>query len=62
VAGYAISLRDRGASERFVRDVLDAYGWGDADELAPFTAAHDVYGEIWRRYDRQRRGLGGRAN
>lgn len=55
VAGYAIGLRNRGASERAVREMLDGYGWGDEAELAPFLAAHGVYDEIWRLYDRQRR-------
>jgi hypothetical protein len=55
VAGYAIGLRNRGASERLVREMLDGYGWGDEAELAPFLAAHGVYDEIWRLYDRQRR-------
>jgi hypothetical protein len=55
VAGYVVSLRNRGASEPFVRAALDAYGWGDEEELAPFFAAHEVYDEIWRRYDRMRR-------
>jgi hypothetical protein len=54
VAGYVISLRTRGASSRFVRAMLDAYGWGDQEELAPFFAAHGVYDEIWRMYDHQR--------
>jgi hypothetical protein len=35
--------------------MLDAYGWNDERELAPFLAAQDVYDEIWRMYDRQRR-------
>lgn len=55
VAGYAISLRNRGASASAVREMLDGYGWGDEAELAPFLAAHGVYDEIWRIYDRQRR-------
>lgn len=55
VASYVVSLRNRGASSLFVRDMLDAYGWGDEEELAPFFAAHAVYDEIWRMYDRQRR-------
>jgi hypothetical protein len=54
VAGYLMSLRTRGASASFLRRMLDAYGWGDEQELAPFTAAHAVYGEIWQMYDRQR--------
>lgn len=55
VAGYVISLRTRGASSSFVRQMLDAYGWGDEQELAPFIAAHAVYDEIWQTYDSQRR-------
>lgn len=55
VAGYAISLRNRGADPRVVREMLDGYGWGDEAELAPFFAAHGVYDEIWRIHDRQRR-------
>ncbi len=55
VASYVISLRTRSASSSFIRRTLDAYGWGDAHELAPFIAAHAVYDGIWRMYDRQRR-------
>ena len=55
VAGYAISVRMRGASNDFVREVLERYGWADETELVPFTALHDVYDEIWRLYDNQRR-------
>lgn len=57
VASYAGSLRIHGASERSVREMLEAYGWDDEQELAPFLAAQDVYDEIWRMYDRQRRRL-----
>ena len=55
VAGYLISLEARGADPAFVARALDAYGWGDEQELAPFTAAHNVYDEIWQLYDAQRR-------
>ena len=55
VAGYAMSLRDRGSDPGFIRRALDAYGWSDIRELAPFAAAHEVYGEIWRHYLSQRR-------
>jgi len=55
VASYVESLRLRGASSRFVREMLDGYGWDDEQELAPFIVAQDVYDEIWRMYDRQRR-------
>jgi aminoglycoside phosphotransferase (APT) family kinase protein len=58
VASYVGSLRIDGASERFVREMLDAYGWDDERELAPFLAAQDAYGEIWRMYDGQRRDPG----
>jgi hypothetical protein len=58
VAGYVMALEDRGADSAFVRRALDAYGWGDAGDLAPFTDAHQLYGEIWRSYDSQRRTSG----
>jgi hypothetical protein len=55
VAGYVISMRNRGATSAFVRQALHHYCWGDERELAPFIAAHGVYDEIWRLYDNQRR-------
>lgn len=55
LAAYVMSLRSRGAAEGFVREVLDHYGFGSEQELAPFVAAQEVYDEIWRLYDRQRR-------
>lgn len=55
VAGYVMSFRDRGAGAGFVRRALDAYGWDDEQELAPFIGAQEIYYEIWQRYDRQRR-------
>jgi aminoglycoside phosphotransferase len=55
LAGYAMSLEYSGADANFVQLMLDAYGGGDRQELAPFVAAHEVYDEIWRLYDAQRR-------
>jgi hypothetical protein len=55
LASYVGSLRTDGATSRFVREMLDGYGWDDEQELAPFIVAQDVYDEIWRMYDRQRR-------
>lgn len=55
VASAVGSLRIRGADTHCVREMLDAYGWNDGRELAPFLAAQDVYDETWRMYDRQRR-------
>ena len=55
VASYVGSFRIHGASERAVREMLEGYGWDDEERLAPFLAAQDVYDEIWRMYDRQRR-------
>jgi aminoglycoside phosphotransferase len=55
VASYAESLRLCGASSCFVREMLDAYGFGDEQELAAFIAVQDVYVEIWQMYERQRR-------
>jgi hypothetical protein len=57
VAGYVISLRDRGANSEFVARVLDEYGWVDERALAVFMKAHELYGEIWQLYDVQRRRL-----
>jgi hypothetical protein len=58
VASAVGSLRLQGADTRSVREMLDVYGWNDERELAPFLAAQDVYVEIWRMYDRQRRRSG----
>ena len=55
LASFVGSLRIGGASSGFVGEMLDAYGWGDPRELAPFIAVQDVYDEIWQMYDRQRR-------
>jgi hypothetical protein len=55
VAGFLIGLEASGADPAFVARALDAYGWDDSRELAPFTAAHRVYDEIWQLYDAQRR-------
>lgn len=55
VAGFLTSLRARGADSTFVARALNAYGGIDERELAPFAEAHDVYGELWRLYDVQRR-------
>ena len=55
LASFVGSLRISGASSGFVGEMLDAYGWGDQQALAPFIAVQDVYDEIWQMYDRQRR-------
>ena len=55
VASYVVSLRARGADSAFVTRALEAYGWAEKRDLAPFIAAHDVYGEIWQLYVGQRR-------
>jgi hypothetical protein len=57
LASFNGSLRMHGASERSAREMLEAYGWEDEQDLAPFLAAQEVYDEIWRMYDRQRRRL-----
>jgi Ser/Thr protein kinase RdoA (MazF antagonist) len=54
VASAVGSLRIHGADARSIREMLEAYGWTDQRQLAPFLAAQDVYDEIWRLYDRQR--------
>ncbi|HJZ38019.1 MAG TPA: aminoglycoside phosphotransferase family protein, partial [Solirubrobacterales bacterium] len=56
VSGYLISLGWRGADDAFVDRALDAYGGLDREALAPFTAGHQLYDEIWKAYDAQRRG------
>jgi aminoglycoside phosphotransferase (APT) family kinase protein len=55
VSGYLISLEWRGGDDAFVDHVLDAYGDLDREELAPFTAGHELYDEIWSAYDAQHR-------
>ncbi|HET9198673.1 MAG TPA: aminoglycoside phosphotransferase family protein [Solirubrobacterales bacterium] len=55
LAGFAMSLEFTGADSAFVRRALDAYGFGDRRELAPFAEAHELYDEIWQLYDAQRR-------
>jgi aminoglycoside phosphotransferase (APT) family kinase protein len=55
VSGYLMSLEWRGADDAFVDRALDAYGDLDREELAPFTAGHQLYDEIWSAYDAQRR-------
>jgi hypothetical protein len=55
VASCVMSLQIRGADAAGVRRALDAYGWADRERLAPFMAAQELYGEIWRLYDEQRR-------
>jgi hypothetical protein len=51
-----MALEYAGADDAFVRRALDAYGWDDRSDLAPITAAHEVYGEIWAAYEAQRQG------
>jgi len=55
LAGFLISLEHQGADPDFVAATLGAYGGIEAAELAPFTAAHAVYDEVWALYDAQRR-------
>jgi Phosphotransferase enzyme family len=55
VASAVGSLRLDGADARSVGEMLDAYGLLEKRELVPFLGAQDVYAEIWRLYDRQRR-------
>lgn len=55
LASYVGSLRSHGATPSSVASMLDGYGWDDEEALAPFLQAQDVYDDIWRAYDRQRR-------
>jgi hypothetical protein len=52
VAAYAMALEHGGADAAFVRRALDAYGWDHDEDLAPFTEAREIYGEIWQMYVR----------
>jgi thiamine kinase-like enzyme len=46
VAGYAMAL-ERAAADAALRPrALDVYGWDHDEDLAPFTEAHEIYGEI----------------
>jgi hypothetical protein len=55
VASFVMSLQISGTDAGGVRRALDAYGWADENRLAPFMAAQELYSEIWRLYDEQRR-------
>jgi hypothetical protein len=55
VTGFVMSCRARGADSAFIDRVLDAYGWLDERQLAPFIEADNLYGELWRLYESQRR-------
>jgi hypothetical protein len=55
VASCVMSLQTRGKDAGCVQRMLDAYGWVDDKRLAPFMSAHELYNEIWRLYDAQRR-------
>jgi len=55
LASFVVSLRACGADSHFTDRMLDSYGWDSEQELAPFIAAQNVYYEIWRFYDSQRR-------
>jgi hypothetical protein len=52
VAGYVMALERSGADADFIHRALDAYGWDHEQDLAPFTAAHELYGEVWQLYVR----------
>jgi Ser/Thr protein kinase RdoA (MazF antagonist) len=55
LAGFVGSLHRQGASSSFVQEMLEGYGWRDGGELVPWLAAQDVYDDIWRMYQLQRR-------
>jgi hypothetical protein len=46
VAGLVSSARARGCGERFVEEMLAAYG--EVGDLQPFLEAHELYSTIWR--------------
>ena len=49
------SLQGRGGDTRSIEAMLGAYGPMLESELTPFLETQDVYDQIWRMYDRQRR-------
>jgi Ser/Thr protein kinase RdoA (MazF antagonist) len=55
VASCVMDLQTRGGDAGNVQRMLDAYGWVDDERLAPFISAQELYNEIWRLYDEQRR-------
>ena len=55
VAGLVTSARGRGRSERFVQDLLAAYGDPGVEDLTPFLEAHALYETVWQAHARERR-------
>lgn len=55
VAGLVTDARERGESDSFVADFLDAYGRVGLDELNDFIVAHHLYTTAWRAFQAERR-------
>ena len=55
VAGLVASARGRGQSERFVEELLAAYGEPGAEDLERFLDAHALYDVVWQAYEARRR-------
>ena len=54
VAGIVASARARGQAEKFIEELLAAYGGPGLEELEPFLQAHALYDVVWRAFDGQR--------
>ena len=54
LASLVVSLRDRGASARFIDDVLRTYGGAETTRLTHFIDAHALYGEVWQAFQAAR--------
>jgi hypothetical protein len=54
VAGLVSSARGRGRSERFIEELLTAYGDPGVEDLETFLEAHALYETVWRAFRRER--------
>ena len=48
LGGLVAEARADGRGDRFIADMLRAYGGPELEELEPFIAAHDLYSAIWQ--------------
>jgi hypothetical protein len=55
VAGLVTSARARERSDKYVDEMLSAYGGPGLDDLDAFVAAHGLYAAVWQTFDVQRR-------
>jgi hypothetical protein len=55
VAGLVAGARARGQSEKFVDELLAAYGGPGLEDLEPFLEAHALYEIVWQAFEARRR-------